>query len=339
VGKFVATKETMPMKKLLFILCLLGFGTVSAQDSNINVLVDAIDYAGGLVPTDYDGDGDTDLLTRSLNSLSGNRVFLENTGNGAFARPIFFTHHDAMLPIALGDFDGDGDPDLAGGMTVGSNEGFFYRNFGLNEFIAPTVPADLVANLVGLEALDLDGDGDTDLLGWKNRRVYWAENLDGQGAFSGAVPLGDVLPGTIQALGVADMNQDGRLDFVASTGDPNAEHELVVVYQDAAGEWAAVPGQTTPTGHTNDDSFLSLADLNGDGFPDLVLYGLKNDGSFDHQVKVFANEAGAPVFQEVYASVEEIYDFAPGRYRRGWRSGSRGVVPAIRRLAAQRRQL
>jgi hypothetical protein len=312
LGKFVTTKEMTPMKKLLFIFCLLLFGATYAQDANINVLVDAIDYASGLVPADYDGDGDIDLLTRTLNSLSGNRVFLENTGNGAFARPVFFTHHDEKLPIALGDFDSDGDPDLAGGMTVGPNDGFFYRNFGLNEFITPAIPSDLVFNLVGLKAIDLDGDGDTDLLGWKNNRVFWAENLDGQGAFSGAVQLGDFLPATIQALDVADMNQDGRLDFVASTGATNEEHELLVVYQDAAGEWALVPGQTTPTGHTNDNSFLSLADLNGDGFPELVLYGLKNDGSFDHQVKIFANQAGEPVLQEVYASVEEIYDFALG---------------------------
>lgn len=299
------------MEKLTLLLQLLLCSALAAQEPGPNVLVDNIDFPSDYIVADIDGDGDNDLLTRALNSLSGNRAFLENTGSGAFARPVFFTHYDKLLPLALGDLDGDGDADLAAGLTVGPNTGFFYRNDGANHFLPPGLPPDPVSNLKGMVAVDLDGDGDADLLGWKDNRVFWAANTDGQGAFSGAILAGSPLPGDIQSLAVADMDLNGMPDIVCCAGPPGQEHILAVLYQENPGSWAFEAGLARPAGLAGDDIELSLSDLDGDGFPDVALSGHKPGAGTERTFKIFANLDGIPAGQEAF-TLDGVHSFALG---------------------------
>lgn len=97
----------------------------------------------------------------------------------------------------------------------------------------------------------------------------------------------------IFALEVGDLNKDGRTDLVYY-GDPR---ELVVVYQDAKGQWGARRTFDIADGATNQGA-IGIGDLNGDGREDIALLGhdcvyfvyQNAQGKLDAPVR----EAGAP---------------------------------------------
>ena len=297
------------MKKLITLCCLQFFwGLLFAQQppaANANALVDNVSFAAGMIVDDIDNDGDKDILTRALNNVSGNRILFENTGiDGVFQPPSFFTHEKENLPLALGDFDGDGDLDLAAGLGAGL---FFYENDGNNNFLPPSPPSDELADIEDILVADLDGDGDPDLVGRAANNLYWSENTDGQGLFSSPSLIAGPLPWSAAAMAAADMDQNGTLDIVLCGRPGNDDRPLLVVFQQSPSQWNFDIGQLTATALDNDVK-LRLADLDGDSYPDVVLYSLQG---FEHQIKIFNNLSGAAVFQEVYTQTG-VYDFALG---------------------------
>ena len=115
-------------------------------------------YKADRVSTDFDGDGDTDVVTDG--------AWLENMG-GSFA----FTEHvystDESYRVYPVDLDQDGDLDIVA-------DGVWYENDG-SQNLTPH------ATLTGghSQPIDLDGDGDIDIVssGEINDR-RWSSNLD-----------------------------------------------------------------------------------------------------------------------------------------------------------------
>lgn len=66
-----------------------------------------------------------------------------------------------------------------------------------------------------VDAGDLDGDGDIDLVSasFSNGRFYWHENTDGAGSFTPGGTEIDVMD-SAQSMIMADMDRDGDLDVV-----------------------------------------------------------------------------------------------------------------------------
>ncbi len=134
--------------------------------------------------------------------------------------------------------------------------------------------------IASVEAADLDGDGDKDLIvaafGYRrtggvlvleNRTTDWARP-----AFS---PLTlDARPGAVRAL-PTDVDNDGRLDVLAVVSQ---EHEEVVAYLRGDG-LSFTPRVIWKAPHANwGSSGLSLADLDADGDLDILL---ANGDTFD----------------------------------------------------------
>lgn len=113
---------------------------------------------------DVDRDGAVDLVTGSGATLG----LWRNDGSGTFARDdaalASSGRATAIRALALGDLDGDGNPDLVVGQAGGPLVAWLGEPDGTGTFLAadavvPPVPLDVV----GLELADADGDFDPDL--------------------------------------------------------------------------------------------------------------------------------------------------------------------------------
>jgi hypothetical protein len=129
-------------------------------------------YGLGVMPEDYDGDGDVDIFV--ANDETPN-VLWRNEGNGRFAEVAVEAgvayngegDTQAGMGVDAADYDGDGDVDLY--VTNFYREpNTLYRNEGQGRFADFTAAAGLAAPTLdylgwGTKFLDWDNDGDLDL--------------------------------------------------------------------------------------------------------------------------------------------------------------------------------
>ena len=112
--------------------------------------------------------GDFSLHLPPFKNYHGIRIYL-NDGKNHFAEAYFFPMNGAYKAIAR-DFDSDGDLDIAAisfypDLRSNSKEGFVYlRNKGNLEFEAFSFPESIKGRWLTMDAGDLDGDGDLDLV-------------------------------------------------------------------------------------------------------------------------------------------------------------------------------
>ncbi|MCA9199905.1 MAG: VCBS repeat-containing protein [Planctomycetales bacterium] len=156
--------------------------------------------------------------------------------------------------------------------------------------------------------VDLDGDGDVDILNASQREDYfdvivsWFENLDGRGNFGERIEISNGLIGLRDVVAL-DVEGDGDLDVVAFASSRAYNAGDLVWYENTDGQGNFGSGQTI-----RDDLFsggsipphVIAGDLNSDGLDDLVvgvnrdvLY-LKNlgNGQFD-ETRVARSPLGA----------------------------------------------
>ena len=157
---------------------------------------------------------------------------------------------------------GDGDTDLLDDPRGGDPQPVaWWENAGGGSFPERRVVSSNRVHAV--EAADLDGDGDTDLLSAApyDRELSWYENL-GSGAFSAPKAIA-ADPGAVWSVRTSDLDGDGAVDLLA-VGLSDGE---VAWYRNLGG--GRFSGQRVIVEHGRYGGF-DTADLDGDGDTDLV---------------------------------------------------------------------
>jgi len=190
--------------------------------------------------------------------------------------------------LAAGDVNGDGWPDVAVGTASGA---LLYENLGgrfaLQQIDFPPMRDWAICDVA---LVDLDGDGALDLFisAWmQGSHILYNRG----GEFSGAAHVELPRSGEtcVAAAAFADVDRDGDLDIV--TG--GATFQSWFFYPSTAvnrlwrnnGDGTFTP-EALP-GPEGDTLSLLFTDLNGDGWPDLLV---GND--FDEPDRIFMNESG-----------------------------------------------
>ena len=252
--------------------------TLSSSSGGFN---GPVDVAVG----DFDGDGNLDLAVANYanNSVS---IMLGN-GEGTFTAASgspYTTGFSGPRSVAVGDFNGDGLPDLAvanfNNSTVTvllnnvSDPGTFVEApgspFGGAEIFAPRSVA------VG----DFNGDGWPDLAvanygtGTGTGTVTVLLNkANGAGTFA-ATTYNPYAAGSAPTyVAVGDFNGDGKPDLVVTNGGSNNMSVLLNIYSGTGTDpFATSASSTFPTYETGSTPWaVAIGDLNGDGNADLAV--------------------------------------------------------------------
>lgn len=193
--------------------------------------------------------------------------------------------------IDVGDFDGDGLNDIAIGNKY-ERKLRTLRGDGSGGFTA-RAEIELSGRPSALRATDVDGDSRIDIVVATDRGIQILSG-DGRGGF---VAAASALAGeAITALALADVTGDGRNEIIAFRGDRGTIQTLAV----AATGGVRVISTTTLRVDLRD---LHAADVDGDGWPDLVLADrqgaalMRGDGrgGFRPPERVFRGQAVAAV--------------------------------------------
>ena len=206
---------------------------------------------------DFNGDGKRDLAT--ANNGSANVSVLLGDGNGTFGAASNFplapgSHPDAL---AVGDFNGDGKPDLVTANAVSNDVSVLLGDgtggFGpAASFGVGTMPSSVVVG-------DFNGDGEPDLATANVADVSILLN-NGSGGFG---PAHSFAVGFPASVAVGDFNGDGRLDL--ATANDTASNVSVVLGDGSGGFGPAA----TFIVAANSGS-IAVGDLNGDGKADIA---------------------------------------------------------------------
>ena len=213
----------------------------------------------GIVLGHFDANASLDIALAG-GSLTGALVMLGN-GDGTFAAAVFYSTGASGGYLTSGDLDEDGHVDLAvtSGDSIAVLLGAGDGTFGpASHYLAG-------ASLEGIADADLDGDGHLDLVSTSDTLVSVLLG-NGNGTFQAALQYNSSLSAVLVL--VADLDLDGIPDVIVAGQSDFYGHSLGIAVLHGLGDGALAAGEAYSTGASS--AGLAVADLNGDGFPDVV---------------------------------------------------------------------
>ncbi len=228
-----------------------------------------------IVLADFNRDGSTDIALGCSDGTNGGLLILLGNGDGSFQNPVLYSTGD-VASIAMGDFNNDGLVDFVVTNNSQQNVTFLLGN-GNGKFIKEATTLSTGTVTRGVVVADFDQDGKDDIAyalattapGSKLFDLYVALG-DGNGGFQQqTVPVATQIG---EFLTTGDTNADNKADIIAATitepGGTIVGKSLFVLLGNGDGTFQ------TPVVYTSDiPSDPHLADVNGDGVPDIIAGG------------------------------------------------------------------
>jgi hypothetical protein len=264
--------------------------TLSPLDSNLYVLLGngdgtfqpATTYtvgnpsglgANAMVMTDLNGDGKLDVAVNnqiSYTAGAGTLSIFFGNGDGTFQTPVSYDPVSLeQTALGVGDFNGDGYPDLVFttlattlpaqvGVMFGGAKGVFQAPVTYPAGPAPSAPV----------LADFNGDGILDMAAVDSG---FSGNLaillgSGDGTFQ---PTANYLTAFgASSVAAGDFNGDGKLDLAVANG---TGQNILIFLGNGDGTFMSPLSAPAPFGGAY---FVTVADFNRDGKPDIAAVGL-----------------------------------------------------------------
>ena len=278
VVDIVVTNQYNNAQTAGYVSIFLGNGDGTFQPQ---IMVNMPGFAESTVVADFNRDGVLDIASLQFSPEQFSIAF--GNGDGTFQAPVSYpVTASAFSPyfLAVGDFNGDGAPDLVEANAADNTLGVFL-NTGNGTMVAKTYQTS--SDPQWISVADVNGDGKQDLLisNYGNETIG-VDLGNGDGTFKTEVTYS--LNGFANSLAVADLNGDGKLDVAAAYFYPNVG--LGVLKGKGDGTFGSEVDYSTQQGH---GAGITIADLNGDGTPDLISADINSGDSAAQALAVLLN--------------------------------------------------
>jgi hypothetical protein len=262
---------------------------------------------------DFNGDGKADLVVIPSNCMTtptclpGNALVLIGNGDGTFQSPVAYTVGLQPRGVVVGDFNGDGKPDVAvsntesGTVSILINHGGGTFQSHVDYAVGTSAGSIATGSLRGNGILDLvvvTSQGVSILLG------------NGDGTFHAASQT-TVMTASVGGIAVADFNGDGKLDLAVISS------QAFILLGNGDGTFQAPVGYPAGVGGVPSvGNFNSKADLiiAGDAIDISAILLGNGDGSFQQPIFNFLSGSASAVADFNHDGSPDVAAAAPGNF-------------------------
>ncbi|GIV83252.1 MAG: hypothetical protein KatS3mg052_0259 [Candidatus Roseilinea sp.] len=264
---------------------------------------------GNPYSSDLNGDGVSELLFVNWQGTIGGQIYW---GGGLTNNPSWSATDRTDLPsssgfsVAVADLNGDGRPEVILSLLA-TNSSIYWGQAGGTYGVSYSASA--VTNLptnsaTGVAVADLNGDGRPEVIfaNYSNgfthlidSYIYWGQ-AGGTYGVTYSTAARTVLPTSGgSGVAVADLNGDGRPEVIFSnTNDDSTFNVNSYIYWGQAGGTYGVTYSTAARTvlPTSGGSGVAVADLNGDGRPEVIFANFDNNSTRYLNSYVYWGQAG-----------------------------------------------
>ncbi len=239
---------------------------------------------------DVDGDGDMDILSAS--GLDDTVAWYENDRGSppSFTEHVITTAADGAHSVHVADVDGDGDMDVLSASSEDDTVAWYENDGASPPVFTAHVITTAADGATSVHAVDVDGDGDMDVLSASlyDDTVAWYEN-DGASPPSFTERVITAAADGVQSVHAVDVDGDGDVDVLSAS------------FTDDTVAWYANNGANPPaftehviTAGADGARSVHTADVDGDGDVDIL-----SASTLDGTVAWYENDgANTPAFRE-----------------------------------------
>ncbi len=230
------------------------------------IVEDDFSGASSVYAADVDGDGDTDVLGAAEYADDIAWWELDDGFPYTFTRHNVDSNYNGAMSVYAADVDGDGHMDILGAARYANDITWWRNTDGSGTSWTEHTVDPSFNGASSVYAIDVDGDGDMDVLGAAivADDITWWENTDGSGTSWTEHTVDASFDGASSVYAI-DVDGDGDQDVLGAAANAN---EITC--------WENTDGSGTSwTEHTADDSFwgaqsVYAADVDGDGDMDAL---------------------------------------------------------------------
>ncbi len=247
-----------------------GEGNFIIQQTLTNDLeIDRIVFAA-----DLDNDGLNDVISISAGN---NKVsWFKSIDSGFFGTEQIIS--DSMFFVSSvdsADMDGDNDLDIIVSSVLNDRVSWFENTNGQGNFSSEIIISNSINAPASIRVSDIDGDDDLDIVTVtsEENKIYWFQNMDGQGNFSASLMIANN-PFGIKSLDITDLDNDGDMDIISSTTSFQKREIQWYENLDANGTFG---NENKIVNITDEADFIISSDINNDGLNDILFMSTEED--------------------------------------------------------------